>query len=275
MSGLGLTFLRRGNLAHPTAGSDYIKFADEAVFNILVSKGVSSDGVGITKDDAAKVTSVGTWFQGNKVITAFPEFQYFTSCTSLAQYAFDGCTSLQSIDLSNMKSIDVYAFAGCSQLREIGSLANLVTLGGAAFRECSSLSGEIYMPLLEGSIANTTFRGTIITKVLSLGKITKLEFTRAYPGEYNAYPPFYQIGTLEELVLPETLQSMSNQIFDGCSALKVVKCLAVTPPTIGGNVFRGSSCPIYVPDASVDAYKAAANWSTYASRIKPLSEYQG
>jgi hypothetical protein len=30
---------------------------------------------------------------------------------------------------------------------------------------------------------------------------------------------------------------------------------------------------IYVPDSSVDAYKAAENWSTYASRIYPLSEY--
>ena len=30
---------------------------------------------------------------------------------------------------------------------------------------------------------------------------------------------------------------------------------------------------IYVPDNSVDAYKAATNWSQYADRIKPLSEY--
>lgn len=30
---------------------------------------------------------------------------------------------------------------------------------------------------------------------------------------------------------------------------------------------------IYVPDALVDSYKAATNWSTYASQIRPLSEY--
>ena len=32
---------------------------------------------------------------------------------------------------------------------------------------------------------------------------------------------------------------------------------------------------IYVPDALVDSYKAATNWSTYAAQIKPLSEYTG
>lgn len=49
---------------------------------------------------------------------------------------------------------------------------------------------------------------------------------------------------------------------------------ATTPPTAGANLFQ--SCPaltsIYVPDASVEAYKAATNWSTYASKIKGISE---
>ena len=30
---------------------------------------------------------------------------------------------------------------------------------------------------------------------------------------------------------------------------------------------------IYVPDSAVEAYKAATGWVSYASRIKPLSEY--
>ena len=42
MSGLGLIFLRRGGQSHPTAGSDYIKFADAEVYRILMEKGVSA-----------------------------------------------------------------------------------------------------------------------------------------------------------------------------------------------------------------------------------------
>ena len=49
---------------------------------------------------------------------------------------------------------------------------------------------------------------------------------------------------------------------------------ATTPPTLGTNGSMGyGNSPIYVPDASVDAYKSATNWSVIASRICPLSEY--
>jgi hypothetical protein len=45
--------------------------------------------------------------------------------------------------------------------------------------------------------------------------------------------------------------------------------LATTPPTLGGNAFYGthSSLKIYVPSASVNAYKRATNWSSYSRKI--------
>ena len=36
--------------------------------------------------------------------------------------------------------------------------------------------------------------------------------------------------------------------------------------------WSGSSSAIYVPDDLVESYKTATNWSTYASKIKGLSE---
>lgn len=52
----------------------------------------------------------------------------------------------------------------------------------------------------------------------------------------------------------------------------------ITPPTLGANCFinTNSSFRIYVPDdgtgAIVQDYKAATNWSSYASRIFPISQ---
>ena len=43
---------------------------------------------------------------------------------------------------------------------------------------------------------------------------------------------------------------------------------SATPPSGADRMFDGSTCPIYVPRASVDTYKAANNWSTYADRIQ-------
>ena len=51
---------------------------------------------------------------------------------------------------------------------------------------------------------------------------------------------------------------------------------ATTPPTVNSSAFnRATFIAIYVPDDSVDAYKAASIWSAQASKIHPLSEYTG
>jgi len=53
--------------------------------------------------------------------------------------------------------------------------------------------------------------------------------------------------------------------------LTSVTCEALTPPTLGSNAFNyTNNCPIYVPSQSVAAYKTAANWSTYASKIRAI-----
>ena len=65
---------------------------------------------------------------------------------------------------------------------------------------------------------------------------------------------------------------------DGGFKMLVMK--AITPPTIQSNTFMNlpSSAKFYVPDDGtgtvVQAYKTATNWSTYASRIFPISQLE-
>ena len=66
--------------------------------------------------------------------------------------------------------------------------------------------------------------------------------------------------------------SIGRTCFYG-SPLQHIVIYSVNPPLIGDLVFK-STTTIYVPDESVEAYKTAENWINYASRIKPLSEYQ-
>ena len=308
MSGLGLTFLRRGNLAHPIAGSDYILSetrGDAEVFRILMSKGVSSDGVGITREDAEKVTSIGTWFKGNTTITSFNELIYFTSVTKLDNGAFQGCTALQSIDLGNISSIGSNAFyqSGLVDVRSVGAIT---TTGSQAFQECTSLAffpfstsitsvpyrsfyrcrslvGDVYIPnattIGNGSFSESAIRSlnapkATIIEGAACSSCTQLENINIIGATQIKDQTFNDCTSLKYVELGENLTSLGWRAFNGCSALEYVICRAITPPTINAQVFA-TSCPIYVPDASVDAYKAASNWSGYASRIKPLSEYQG
>lgn len=63
------------------------------------------------------------------------------------------------------------------------------------------------------------------------------------------------------------------------TGIQTVVCYAVTPPTLGNYPFRRASAQdinstfkIYVPDDSVDAYKAKSGWSRWSSRILPISD---
>jgi len=73
----------------------------------------------------------------------------------------------------------------------------------------------------------------------------------------------------------EDITLIGSDAFYNCSALQYVIIRATTPPTLGStSAFTNTNnCPIYVPDASVEAYKTATNWLQFSDRIKPLSEY--
>ena len=45
---------------------------------------------------------------------------------------------------------------------------------------------------------------------------------------------------------------------------------AATPPTWDGDLINADKVEIYVPSESVESYKAASGWSTYADKIFPI-----
>lgn len=296
MSGLGLTFLRRGGQSHPTAGSDYIRFADAEVLRVLMANGVSSDGVGITKEDAAKVTSIGVWFRYNAVIKSFLEFAYFTKVKEIDATAFRTCTSLEEIKFPpSVESVGANAFMDCTALKS-ADIANAYSLDSGSFRNCpllnlnfsqtrlwlNSVTGggiaresgivKINAPLLEdmGSTDYTChFQNCVqLVEVENLGKITTI------PGGNLNYSIFRGCTSLRKVRLPATLTNLGGYTFNQCYALEVVICEAINPPTSGAKPFNNTndSFVIYVPTEAVDAYKSAANWNTYASQIKPMSD---
>jgi len=87
---------------------------------------------------------------------------------------------------------------------------------------------------------------------------------------------FYQSSSLKYLEIPQFLPTSSkSSMLLYVSSLVAVVSKAEIPVSIPSGLFSSSesgSFKIYVPDASVDAYKAATNWSAYASRIYPLSQ---
>jgi hypothetical protein len=266
----------------------YIVFKDPMVAQICATNW--GDGVGITEEDAAKVTSIGGVFSGNADITSFDELVEFENVTELKLEAFRGCTSLTSIDLSNITAFGNFAFLGCSSLSMNLSFTTLTKFGGESvfqstgvkslyaqlletaergmFNVCKDFTGELNFPNLKGEIGNAWMQGTAITKIIDLGTVTSIVGSVGNGA-------FCYCKSLTYANMPATLTNIGAYTFQGCSALETIVFNSVIPPTLdnASAFWNNPLMTIYVPDASVDAYKSASNWSAYADRIKPLSLY--
>lgn len=83
-----------------------------------------------------------------------------------------------------------------------------------------------------------------------------------------------QCAYLKKVVLPDGLNTIGGNVFLSCSSLSKVTLRALVPPSIQADTFKlvPNTCVIEVPAESVEAYKAAPNWSTLASQIKAIEE---
>ena len=80
---------------------------------------------------------------------------------------------------------------------------------------------------------------------------------------------FSSCDSLTNITIPSSVTSIGETAFDNCSRLASVYCKPTTPPAGGNKMFDNNATDrkIYVPAASVEAYKAADGWSDYADAI--------
>lgn len=84
--------------------------------------------------------------------------------------------------------------------------------------------------------------------------------------ETIGFNAFHWCDAIKEFTLPSTLTSIGSYALEWCDALEKVTCYAVVPPTAGMWAFdfdTVATVPIYVPKGSVDAYRAADEWSDF------------
>jgi hypothetical protein len=272
----------------------YVPIADPAVLAICVANWDANASGYMSKNEVEAVTGIANAFYKNTEIEYFNEFENFTGVTYLVnsnasasiKHCFYGCTNLKEITLpSSLTTINngtesgqSGAFFGCTSLTKVEGMEHLVSIGRYAFRGCTSLAQDINLPNAEGTLGMLAFYQTAITKIVDLGKITILD-GQSTASVNSPQGPFARCASLVEAHLPATLTEIRKGAFGFCTALTTLIIDAVTPPTLDANAWYGSNAlaNIYVPDASVDAYKAASGWSdaSVVNLIKPMSQYNG
>lgn len=133
-----------------------------------------------------------------------------------------------------------YAFNVCDWMTSINipSTLSITSIGQYAFNGCYHLT-SFEIPASVTSIGNYAFRGC-----------------------YG----------LTSITIPNLVTTIGEGVFFECTGLTSITSLNTTPPTLGTNVFFNvpATCTIYVPAASVNAYKAASGWSDRADYIQPI-----
>lgn len=86
---------------------------------------------------------------------------------------------------------------------------------------------------------------------------------------------FFECYSIQSLTIPASVTTIGTEVFYDCYGMHEYHFLSTVPPTLSNtNAFTNmpTGCVIYVPYSSdhsiLDAYKAAQNWSSYASRIQ-------
>lgn len=82
---------------------------------------------------------------------------------------------------------------------------------------------------------------------------------------------FYGTRGRVSITVPESVTSIEQYAFGANYAVLEYHFKRTTPPTLANtNVFYSipSDCIIYVPQGSLNAYKTATNWSSYASKMQ-------
>ena len=207
--------------------------------------------------------------------------------TTLSGFAFYNYSVLNSVLLSANVSIGYACFEGCVSLSDIDFTKILGFLGESAFAKCSSLPTVVSMPLLSSEIPKHTFNVCTSIKEIyaplatevgmsAFNGCTKLELAEVESAITFDNSAFNRCTALKKVVLRD-VTTFTGDVFYGCTSLAEVIVNNITPPTLSSNAFQSTNSTflIYVPDASVEAYKQATNWSAYADRIMSMFYYLG
>lgn len=227
----------------------------------------------------------------DRTITEYADDQI----TTLGQSAFYGCTTLDNVNLPACTTISgIAVFRSCTALKN-ALLPKLSSINGGnnynsghAFADCKALE-SIDFPLLTDCHFGA-FTGCTALKNVNLPVLK----TKSQNVLSNC-------TSLEKICLPE-MEHINTSFANGCTSLKIVdlpkanyfyqncfdRCSSIVAIILRNeakvaqlafaNVFNKSSIAsgvgyIYVPAALIEDYKAATNWSTYATQFRALEEY--
>jgi hypothetical protein len=227
----------------PTYYTDYDFIEDGIYYSILNDTDVSVRGRYYCYDEENSENPYPS-YSGYLTVPSIVTHDGKTyTVTEIGRRAFWSC-QLTSLQLPNtIKTIRSEAFRRCP-LTQIPLPESLVTIDDEAFTECPNL--------------------TSITIPNSVTTIDEKAFIDCYK--------------LVSVDIGASVTSITYAAFEGCSQLTQMTCRATVPPVANSNMFLSTpeyaQVTLYVPELSIDAYRADATWRKF-STILPIAVEPG
>ena len=204
------------------------------------------------------VTSVGNYaFQ---YCTSLNSVTFSSSLKTIGEGAFYECTSLESVVIPDSVSIGGSAFFRCFSLRSVKLPEHLSALGRQAFSLCESLD-SIRIPNTITSI-DGVFVGCTALRYVEIPNSVKALESYAFKdcsSLHSIHIPdgvktlgsdvFNGCTALDSIVIPNSVTSMGNKAFQDCTNLKSVK-LSNQLTALSASVFQNctSLTSIEIPE---------------------------
>lgn len=221
--------------------------------HIVTNVQSSGGGSGVPQEKYDELVSLFT-FSNQNVHLVNEDMTY------LCPYAFYYRTNLVSAILNGVTNVEYSVFQGCSKLSSI-EMNSVETIGNNAFLNASALQEVVFPELSE--IGSNVFSNCSALKKVKCDKATAIQ-----------YGAFTKCTTLEviDILGGRQIAMFTNGTINSLKSFVIREAARVTPLSSGIFGFSDATS-IYVADGLVEEYKVATNWSRYADKIKPLSEY--
>ena len=199
-----------------------------------------------------------------------------SNAESVRSGAFLGNTWVTKIDLPKALTINTGAFENCTKLMNV-NIPSATTMEYDIFKNCKKLV-SVNAPLVE-TIKQYAFNMCVLIESVKFPALTLVD-------QYC----FSRADNLKKADFPK-VKKINNNAFNNCYSFRTLILRSETMCNLGGSNafyycyhFSGSAHStynpdglkdgyIYVPRTLIDSYKAATNWTTFATQFRALEDY--
>lgn len=222
---------------------------------------VTSGTLGLGRNSSGYCVMGVTTNNGRVYCNMLQKAEIGRNITSISSYAFSFCYSLTSINIpSSITSIGADAFNYCYSLESVNIPSSVTSIGDYTFFYCYGMA-SVSMPSSVTSVGSYMFGYCYSLALVNIPSSVRSIGSFAF---YNCY-------SIASVSMSQGVTNIGTYAFYNCYGMAIYDFTSHTSvPTLSNtNAFSGipTDCKIKVPESLLEEWKAATNWSTYASKI--------